>query len=133
MSLIHELNFSSSWMQYFNKYLTVPALRHISEAISPLFPLYLSNNSWFDNSLAFISSLLSPGATPPGGCQKSIKNRPTTTISNQTTATTSFIIFFILILQTDYDIFLGRGGFPPRNLSDTLYNHFDNRYESSNF
>ena len=82
---------------------------------------------------AVIPFSLSPGASPPGGCQKSIKNRPTTTISNQTTATTSFIIFFILILQTDYDIFLGRGGFPPRNLSDTLYNHFDYGYESSNF
>jgi len=49
-----------------------------------------------------------PGEAPPGGCQKSIKNRPTTTIISQTTASTNFKIFFIiLILQMDYGIFLG--------------------------
>jgi len=40
-----------------------------------------------------------------GVTQVSSKNNPTTTMSNQITATASFKIFFILILQTDCVIF----------------------------
>lgn len=62
------------------------------------------------------------------------KTIPTTTMTNQIIDNTNLKIFFIiLILQTDSDIFLSGRIFPPLLLSDTLNNHFDYGYESSDF
>lgn len=62
------------------------------------------------------------------------KTIPTTTTSNQTIDITNLKIFFIILnLQTDSDIFLSGRIFPPLLLSDTLNNHFDYGYESSDF
>ncbi len=62
-----------------------------------------------------------------------IKIRPTTIRISLTMEIINLkISFFILILQTDFVIFLV-GGFPPYFLKDTLDNHFDHSDESSNF
>ncbi len=83
-----------------------------------------------------ISSLLSPGATPPGGRCGSGKQQKQSNHDNKqpNNRHCKFQNIFYHIDFTDrLCYFLGRGGFPPRNLSDTLYYHFDDGYEGSNF
>ena len=61
--------------------------------------------------------------------------RPTTTITNQPNKRHHKFqnIFYHIDFTDRLCYFLGRGGFPPRSLLGTLYYHFDDCYESSNF